>query len=192
MRRAARSAVVPITRSMSQWDRDAAAGRVGPAERPRSRADVAAGGRLELGVQRAFGCELASPGFDCGGMGVLRSFPMRRWCSRNSAVTTAQIVWLPRVLRAGRAAPIPVEPGYRVGATGLKLSTEHVAIGHRSKYRAGAQVVSARERPSRRCVAASKSVAGAPQLERTRGRFGHCSWLLRAKASAEYGVSRIG
>jgi hypothetical protein len=26
--------------------------------------DVVAGGRLELGVQRAFGCELASPGLD--------------------------------------------------------------------------------------------------------------------------------
>jgi AcrR family transcriptional regulator len=30
------------------------------------------------------------------GIGVDRSLPMFRWCSRNSAVTTAQIVWLPR------------------------------------------------------------------------------------------------
>src|SRR5208282_4456855 len=29
-------------------------------------------------------------------MGVVRSLPILRWCSRNSAVTTAQIVWLPR------------------------------------------------------------------------------------------------
>ena len=27
---------------------------------------------------------------------MIRSLPIRRWCSRNSAVTTAQIVWLPR------------------------------------------------------------------------------------------------
>ena len=30
------------------------------------------------------------------GIGVIRSLPMPRWCSRNAAVTTAQIVWLPR------------------------------------------------------------------------------------------------
>jgi hypothetical protein len=48
------------------------------------------------------------------------------------------------ILRTGRAAPIPVEAGHGVGATGLKLSTEHIAIGHRVKYRVGAQIVSAR------------------------------------------------
>jgi AcrR family transcriptional regulator len=37
-----------------------------------------------------------SPGnLNCG-IGVDRSLPMFRWCSRNSAVTTAQMVWLPR------------------------------------------------------------------------------------------------
>ena len=30
------------------------------------------------------------------GIGVTRSLPMLRWCSRNSLVTTAQMVWLPR------------------------------------------------------------------------------------------------
>jgi hypothetical protein len=66
MRRAARSAVVPITRSMSQWDGDAAAGRVGPAERARSRAGRRGRRPPRARRQRAFGCELASPGFDCG------------------------------------------------------------------------------------------------------------------------------
>ena len=37
-----------------------------------------------------------SPGKRYCGIAVIRSFPMLRWCSRNSAVTTAQIVWLPR------------------------------------------------------------------------------------------------
>lgn len=37
-----------------------------------------------------------SPGNWYSGRGVDRSFPIRRWCSRNCAVTTAQIVWLPR------------------------------------------------------------------------------------------------
>ena len=37
-----------------------------------------------------------SPGKPYGGIGVDRSLPIERWCSRNSAVTTAQIVWLPR------------------------------------------------------------------------------------------------
>ena len=36
------------------------------------------------------------PGKPYSGIGVLRSLPIARWCSRNSAVTTAQIVWLPR------------------------------------------------------------------------------------------------
>ena len=36
------------------------------------------------------------PGKEYSGRGVDRSLPMLRWCSRNSAVTTAQIVWLPR------------------------------------------------------------------------------------------------
>lgn len=38
----------------------------------------------------------ASPGNWYSGIGVIRSLPIRRWCSRNSDVTTAQIVWLPR------------------------------------------------------------------------------------------------
>ncbi len=37
-----------------------------------------------------------SPGNRNWGIGVDRSLPIRRWCSRNSAVTTAQMVWLPR------------------------------------------------------------------------------------------------
>ena len=36
------------------------------------------------------------PGKRYAGIGVVRSLPMLCWCSRNSAVTTAQIVWLPR------------------------------------------------------------------------------------------------
>jgi len=36
------------------------------------------------------------PGKRKAGTGVERSLPIARWCSRNSAVTTAQMVWLPR------------------------------------------------------------------------------------------------
>ena len=37
-----------------------------------------------------------SPGKRWRGIGVDRSLPIDRWCSRNSAVTTAQMVWLPK------------------------------------------------------------------------------------------------
>jgi hypothetical protein len=37
-----------------------------------------------------------------------------------------------QVLRSGTAAPVPVEAGDRVSATGLKLTAKHVAIGHPS------------------------------------------------------------
>jgi hypothetical protein len=36
------------------------------------------------------------------------------------------------ILRPGAAASIPVEPGKRVGATWLELTTEHIAIAHPS------------------------------------------------------------
>lgn len=48
------------------------------------------------------------------GTGVNRSLPMERWCSRNSVVITAQIVWRSDVLAAVR----------------LQRAAQHVAIGH--------------------------------------------------------------
>jgi len=48
-------------------------------------------------------------------------------------------------------------------------------------------------RGARSCSSSSSprsSRYGVPRLEGTRGRFGHSSWLFRAKARAEYGVSR--
>jgi len=38
----------------------------------------------------------------------------------------------PAVLGAGAAAPVPIETGEGVDATRLKLSSQHIAIGHRS------------------------------------------------------------
>ena len=64
------------------------------------------------------------------GIGVPRSFPIERWCSRNSEVTTAQMVWLPSVLGTGGAAAVPVEAGHRIGAARLQLVAEHVAVRH--------------------------------------------------------------
>jgi hypothetical protein len=45
------------------------------------------------------------PGKRNRGMGVIRSLPIERWWSRNSTVTTAQIVWLPR-----SSGPVLQEP----------------------------------------------------------------------------------
>ena len=43
---------------------------------------------------------------------------MPRWCSRNSAVTTAQMVWLPMSCAPGAAAAVAEEARHRVGAAG--------------------------------------------------------------------------
>ena len=52
------------------------------------------------------------------------------WCSRNGAVTTAQIVWLPRLFGAGVAAAVAIEAGHRVAAAELEFAAEHVPFGH--------------------------------------------------------------
>ena len=57
---------------------------------------VGAGPVVAVTHQRSPGTR---PGKLNWGIGVVRSLPMLRWCSRNSAVTTAQTVWLPEVLR---------------------------------------------------------------------------------------------
>ena len=68
------------------------------------------------------------PGNLYWGAGVTRLFPIRRWCSRNSAVTTANGVGAD-VLDAGPAAPVTKKPRERVKPAGLKLAAEHVARG---------------------------------------------------------------
>lgn len=55
-----------------------------------------------------------------------RSLPIERWCVRNSAVTTAQMVCRPGVLGSGRAAAVAVETGQRFGAARVQRGAEHV------------------------------------------------------------------
>lgn len=51
-----------------------------------------------------------SPGKEYAGTGLPRSLPMLRWCSRNSAVTTTQMVWLPRSCSPVRQQPSRKNP----------------------------------------------------------------------------------
>ena len=51
-----------------------------------------------------------APGNRYSGTGVIRSLPIRSWCSRNAAVTTAQIVWLPRSSGPVRQHPSRKKP----------------------------------------------------------------------------------
>ena len=57
-------------------------------------------------------------------MGVDRSLPMLRWCWRNSSVTTAQIVWLPR-----SSGPVLQQP-FRFGADIVLHSVTKFLNGH--------------------------------------------------------------
>lgn len=50
----------------------------------------------------------------------------------------------PAVLGAGAAAPVPIETGEGVDATRLKLSSQHIAIGHRSSIALDAAVLAHR------------------------------------------------
>ena len=56
---------------------------------------------------------------------------MLRWWSRNSAVTTAQIVWLPWSSGPVLQQPVTEEAGQGVGAARLELPAEDVALAHR-------------------------------------------------------------
>ena len=59
---------------------------------------------------------------------------MLRWWSRNSPVTTAQIVWLPRSSGPVLQQPSRKKPGHRVGAAGLQLGTEHIELRHEPQH----------------------------------------------------------
>ena len=60
---------------------------------------------------------------------------MPRWWSRNSVVTTAQMVWLPRPPDPVQQGPVAVEPSDRLGAAQLELSTQDIPIAHARQYR---------------------------------------------------------
>ena len=60
---------------------------------PRRPRDARAANSAAVTHQRSPGTR---PGNPYCGIGVVRSLPIRRWCSRNSDVTTAHTVWLPR------------------------------------------------------------------------------------------------
>ena len=49
----------------------------------------------------------------------------------------------PAILGAGAAAPVPIETGEGVDTTRLKLSSQHIAIGHRSSIALDAAVLRA-------------------------------------------------
>ena len=59
---------------------------------------------------------------------------MLRWCSRNSAVTTAQIGVAAEVLRTRVAAAVAVEARDRVGPAGLQLLAQHVSLRHSHRH----------------------------------------------------------
>ena len=86
---------------------------VGRGQHDRGRHAVAVGARpVDRGDAPAV-ARHAGPGSGTAGIGVPRSLPMLRWCSRNSAVTTAQMVWLPR-----SSGPVLQQPSRKKPVTG--------------------------------------------------------------------------
>ena len=93
---------------------------------------------------------------------------MLRWWARNSADTTAQMVWLPRSSGPVWQQPSPVEAGHRVGPTGFEIAAPHVALGHGPSIpRPGIDHVVAGGGAGDRAVGARPSAVGPDQGRRS-------------------------
>jgi len=66
-------------------------------------------------------------------MGVVRSLPIRTWCLQELRRDHGTDRVAAAVLGAGATAPVSVEAGDGVKATGLELSPHHIAVGHGTK-----------------------------------------------------------